>query len=871
MSGIKGIPGRLYHLVGCAKVGVRAGKRMPTITSMKRVEPVEPPACFPDAGTTLLERWLRSTGRVPFAFQRQTWTRYLAGGSGLVHAPTGSGKTLAVFGGPVIERLSEDAPIKRTKTRNATEPVRVLWITPMRALATDTAKALTAIVQGVGLNWSVETRTSDTTATTRQKQRGRLPTVLVTTPESLSLLISYPDSREMLAGVRAAIVDEWHELLSTKRGVQAELGLARLRTVNPSLRTWGLSATLGNLREAHDVLLGPRQTGELIHAELPKETSVESMIPESIERFAWAGHLGIKMLNPVIAELERPGSSLVFANTRSQTEIWFRAILDRRPEWLGQVAIHHGSLDRKLRQQVEQLLREGKLRTVVCTSSLDLGVDFSSVDRVIQIGSPKGIARLMQRAGRSGHRPGEASRVICVPTHAFELVEFSAAREGIAHRRVESRRPLEKPLDLLVQHLVTIAAGGGFDDEAMKAELRTTHAYRDLTDEEWTWAIDFVARGGPTLTAYPQFSRVVHDGAGRWIVASERMARMHRLSVGTITGDGVVGLVTTGGKKLGTIEESFIGKLHPGDTFVFAGRAVQLVNVRQMKATVRQVSRRAGSVPQWAGGRFPMSTMLADAVRRRLDEARRGVFEDEEMRRVAPLLRLQAAWSALPAHRELLIESHQTREGHHYFLFGFLGRLVHEGLGALVGYRLKRLADAPVVATYTDYGLELLCPAPVTIDEPAWRSLLSTGRLVEDLLACLNAGQLARRQFREIARVAGLVLATSPGAPRSNRQLQASSELFFDVFTDFDPGNLLLEQARREVLERQLEINRLKEALLHLENQSIVITRPARLTPMAFPIWAQRIGSQTIRVEEANERIERMIAKLEKAAVADAP
>lgn len=817
--------------------------------------------------TDALTRWLATRGGRPFEFQKQTWEAYLAGHSGLVHAPTGSGKTLAVFGGPVLERLEE--PIRTTGrgSRDLTEPFRLIWITPMRALASDTAHALSEVVRGLDLNWSVELRTSDTTATTRKKQSARLPTVLVTTPESLSLLLSYADSAKRVGGVRCAIVDEWHELLSTKRGVQAELGIARLRTLNPGLRIWGLSATIGNLSHARDALLGAdAPNGVPIHAQMAKEIVVESLIPESIERFPWGGHMGLRMLGPVLDAIQQGGSTLVFANTRSQSETWFRAIQEKRPEWVGQIAIHHGSLDRKLRFKVEQMLRDGTLRAVVCTSSLDLGVDFAAVDRVIQLGSPKGVARLMQRAGRSGHRPGEVSRVICAPTHAFELIEFSAAREAIEHRRIESRVAIRKPLDLLVQHLVTIASGGGFDEASLKAELRSTHAFADLTDEEWRWAMDFVERGGPSLTAYPNFARVKRDAQGRWQVASDKLARLHRLGIGTITGDGVVALVTTGGKKLGTMEESFMGRLRPGDFFIFAGYPLVMVGMRQMVARVRISPKRQGTVPQWPGGKFPLSTQLAMAVRRRLDEARQGIYVDDEMRRLAPLLSLQARWSRLPAVDELLIESTKTREGHHHFLFGFLGRLVNEGLGAVMSYRLKRRYDAPVTATYNDYGIELLCPAPLELDEPAWREILSTERLVEDLLACLNSGELTKRQFRDIARVAGLVLATSPGAPRTVRHLQASSELFYEVFRDFDPGNLLLEQAQREVLERQLEINRLKVALESLGPQKLVFTSPKRLSPMAFPIWAQRIGSQSIRIEQASERIERMMLRLEKIA-----
>lgn len=813
-----------------------------------------------------LDMWFAARGWTAFDFQKQAWADYLAGKSGLVHAPTGSGKTLAVFGGPLTERLSEGQIGKRT-LRGGTEPLRILWLTPMRALAADTTHALKRAIDALGLNWSVELRTSDTTQATRKKQRERLPTVLVTTPESLSVLLSYPDSREHLSNVRAVIADEWHELLSTKRGVQAELGIGRLRHWNPALRTWGLSATLANLDQARAALVG-HADGEavLVQGHLDKAIVVESLLPESIEKFPWGGHMGLRMLDQVIAAVDAAGSSLVFTNTRAQAEIWYRAIIEKKPGWLGAMAVHHGSLDRKLRQEIEGLLRDGRLKAVVCTSSLDLGVDFASVDRVIQVGSPKGVGRLMQRAGRSGHRPGEVSRVLCAPTHAFELIEFSAAREGIEHRRVEPRVPLNKPLDVLAQHIVTLASGGGFDEPDLLSEVRKTHAYRDLTDLEWQWTMDFCIRGGPTLRAYPRFARIRLEDDGLFHVASESLARMHRIGIGTITSDGVMQIVMTSGKKLGTIEESYISKVRPGDTFVFAGRSLEMVSMRQMVVRCRPATQRRGSVPSWPGGKFPLSTQLSDGVRLRLEEAREDLFRDIEMQTLRPLLKLQQRWSAIPARDELLIEKTHSREGCHNFVYCFLGRLVHEGLGAMIGYRMRRMHDVPVTATFNDYGIELLTPADPLMDEAAWRAVLSPENVLDDLLACLNSGELTKRQFREIARVAGLVLATVPGAPRSVRALQASTELFFDVFTEFDPENLLLKQAQREVLEQQLEINRLTNSLRQLGRQRIVMIAAQRFTPMAFPIWAQRIGSQTVRVEAAGERIQRMVELLEREA-----
>ncbi|HEX8323373.1 MAG TPA: ligase-associated DNA damage response DEXH box helicase [Tepidisphaeraceae bacterium] len=821
----------------------------------------------------LLEAWFERKGWQAFDFQRQAWRAYIAGQSGLVHAPTGSGKTLAVFGGPLIERLAEGVTPAAVgkRLRNTTEPFRVLWITPLRALASDTAQGLTKVAAELGLNWLVELRTSDTSQSARKKQKERLPTVLVTTPESLSLLISYPDAAERLAGLKAVIVDEWHELLSTKRGVQTELGLARLRALTPGVRTWGLSATLANLEQARDVLVGPaNRDAVMVHGAMDKQTDVESLIPESIERFPWGGHMGLRMLEPVVAAIDKVESTLVFTNTRAQAETWFRHILAERPDWLTRMAIHHGSIDRKLRQEIEGMLRDGLLKCVVCTSSLDLGVDFAAVEQVIQVGSPKGIARLMQRAGRSGHRPGQVSVALCAPTHAFELIEFSAAREGIQKKQVEPRVPLDKPFDVLAQHLVTVAAGGGFEKQAMLAEVRTTHAYQRLTDEEFDWCMDFVVRGGATLQAYPRFMRVKPDESGtRYVIADEAVARLHRLSIGTITSDGVLTVTLVSGKRLGTIEENYLGRLMPGDSFIFAGRGLELVGIRDMTARCRPTKKMRGTVPSWNGGRFPLSTSLSDGVRRRLEQATQGLYVDDEMKALAPILQLQGHWSNVPGRDQLLVERVFTREGCHHFVYAFLGRLVHEGLGAILGYRIKRLRDLPVTATFTDYGIELLCPEDPMLGTKDWLELLSPENVLDELLLCLNAGELTKRQFREVSRVAGLVMATSPGAPRSVRQLQASTSLFYEVFKEFDPDNLLLKQAEREVLEQQLEIGRLTAALATLAKQDFKLIPTPRLTPMAFPIWAQRIGSQTVRVEEAGERIERMVAQLEKEANTD--
>ncbi|MBV8781603.1 MAG: ligase-associated DNA damage response DEXH box helicase, partial [Phycisphaerae bacterium] len=752
-------------------------------------------------GWDRVQQWFKAKGQSPFEFQERTWRAYLAGDSGLITVPTGGGKTLAAALGPMIEALDANLPkraVARRARRNSSSPLTMLWITPLRALAADTAQALTNVVAELHLPWTVELRTSDTSSHLRRKQKDRLPTVLVTTPESLSLLISYPDIAGRVEHLRCLVVDEWHELMGTKRGVQAELGLARLRAFRPDLRLWGLSATIANVDEAMETLLGARR-GRLsdhaarmkISAPDHKQIEVKTLIPDQIERFPWAGHLGARMAEPVAQAIESAGTTLVFTNTRSQTELWFRALLQRRPDWLDKLAVHHGSIDRGVRSRIEQMLRTGQLKAVVCTSSLDLGVDFAPVDQVIQIGSPKGIARAMQRAGRSGHQPGAVSQIIFVPTQAFELLEFSATRLAVDRRALEPRDPVTLSLDVLAQHLVTVGAGGGFDADEMLAEIRTTHAFAAITDEQWGWVLDFIQRGGPSLVAYPQYARVRPDESGRWKIVSDRLARMHRMSIGTIASDSSVLIKMTSGRTLGSVEESFAAKLRPGDVFSFSGRTLEFVRLHEMTAQVRKAKSKSGSVPRWMGSRLPMSVSLAATVRERLAETADGIYADIEMETLRPILELQRRWSVIPRQSQVLIEYVKTRDGHHHFVFPFQGRLAHEGLSALMTFRFARRHSAPITATFNDYGLELLSTERLATTADEWLDVLTADRLLEDVLYCVNSGELGRRHFREIARIAGLLVPMRPGVQRSTRQLQASSELFYDVFSEFDPDNLL--------------------------------------------------------------------------------
>ncbi|APV51960.1 DNA ligase-associated DEXH box helicase [Betaproteobacteria bacterium GR16-43] len=840
-----------------------------------------------DAVLERLESWFDDNGWSAFAFQREVWNAYLNGESGLVHSATGSGKTLAAWLGPLAEWMAENppSPLGEGRGEGSAPPLRVLWITPMRALAGDTALSLQKAVTGLGLPWTVGLRTGDTPTSERAKQDRKLPSALITTPESLSLMLSRPDAREKLSELRLVVVDEWHELLGNKRGVQAELCLARLRRWNPAVRTWGLSATLGNLDEALERLVPLNKGVRLLYSSEPerikesdpfiqrrivkgvsdKRVVMDTLIPEDVDRFPWAGHLGLAMLGEVIEAIEGARSTLVFTNVRSSAELWYQGLLEARPDWAGIIGLHHGSLDWDARKYVEQGLKEGRMKAVVATSSLDLGVDFSPVDQVLQIGSAKGVARLLQRAGRSGHAPGQESRITCVPSHALEFVEAAAARRAALAGRIESREPVERPLDLLTQHLVTIAVGEGFEEEAMKAEVKSSRAYRDLTDAEWQWALDFVTRGGEALRAYPDYHKVERDEDGTYRVKQPQIAKRHRMSIGTIVSDASVSVQYMRGKRLGSVEESFIAHLAPGDAFIFAGHNLEFIRIEEMTAYVRPAKPGSATVPRWDGGRCPLSNEVSAGIRELLELHIDGLEDEPEMRAVSRLLKLQHAWSRVPRRHELLVEQAQTKEGHHIFFYPFEGRSVHVGLSALLAYRLGRVRQASFSLSFTDYGFELVSRERFELLPLLRDGLLSSENLLEDMIASLNAAELSKRQFREIARVAGLVFQGYPGQPKTNRQVQATSGLIWEVFARWDPKNPLLGQAEREVLERQLEFKRLLEAMARIGRSPIVIRQTHKPTPFAFPIMVGRFREK-LTSEKLADRVRRMQLEFDKAA-----
>ncbi|WP_312487914.1 ligase-associated DNA damage response DEXH box helicase [Massilia timonae] len=813
-----------------------------------------------------IDAWLSSRGWTAFPFQRAVWKAALKGESGLLHANTGAGKTFAVWFA-ALQRAGLD-------TGRARAGLRVLWITPMRALAADTQRALEDSAAELLPEWRIGARTGDTKSAERARQTRSMPAALVTTPESLSLMISNAAAHEQFRHLDMVIVDEWHELMGSKRGVQVQLALARLRRWRPELLVWGVSATMGNLDLARQVLLGGEEgadAGVLVEGDTRKKIVVDCLIPENVSRFPWGGHLGLQMLQPVIDEIEGHEATLVFTNTRSQAEIWYQNILEARSDWAGVIALHHGSLDREVREWVELGLKNGILKAVICTASLDLGVDFLPVERVLQIGSAKGVARLLQRAGRSGHAPGRVSRVTLVPTNSLELLEAAGAKKAVAARRIEGRYVPNKPFDVLVQHLVTVALGGGFRSAELYEEVRRAWSYRHLTEEEWQWALDFVARGGQSLTVYPEYRRVLPDHEGVYRVPDSAIGRRHRMGIGTIMSDATIQVKYMSGGRIGSVEESFISRLKPGDRFLFGGRILEFVRVHELTAFVKRASGSRGAIARWQGAKMPMSNELAHAALEELRLADGGVFDGPEMRAIEPLIAIQQRWSALPTSEVLVLESMKSREGYHLFVYPFAGRSVHMGLASLIAFRVGRAQPITFSIAINDYGFELMAPEPVDwarmFDAPtgAGVDLFDTARLLEDVIDSLNATQLSQQRFREVARIAGLVFSGYPGQPKSNRQLQASSSLFFEVFRKHDAGNLLLTQAEREVMEQELELTRLRDTLAELHARRIAYREVKRATPFGFALMVERFREK-VSTEKLNDRVARMLRELEKAA-----
>ncbi|MFD0795326.1 ligase-associated DNA damage response DEXH box helicase [Mucilaginibacter litoreus] len=831
------------------------------------------------AGQKVIQQWYKQKNWKQFPFQKEMEEVYLSGYSGLLNAPTGSGKTYALFLPFLADYINKNPDTYQTQKNNG---LLMLWITPLRALTNDIRKAMQEACDEIGLPWRIMTRTGDTSAADKAALKKKLPEVLLTTPESLHLMLAQKEYAKVFKGLQVLVCDEWHELLGTKRGVQVELGLTRLKglaaadkeqliagskqegqlsTANRKLKIWGISATIGNLEQAAEVLLGndfPPEQVKMVRANVDKKLLIESVIPESIENYSWAGHIGVKLLPQVMDIVAKSKTTLIFTNTRSQSEIWYHAIIDNYPEYAGIMAMHHGSLDNELRNWVEQALHAEALKLVVCTSSLDLGVDFRPVDTVIQVGSPKGVARFMQRAGRSGHHPGAISKAYYVPTHSLELLEGAALKSAIKKGVFESRDPMLLTYDVLIQYMVTLAVSDGFRADDLYQEIKTSFAFADLRREEFNQLLDFIVNGGKTLAQYDEFLKVEVEN-GLFKVNSRRVAMRHRLSIGTITSELSIRVKWLSGGSLGTLEEGFIAKLKPGNTFWFAGRSLEFVKVKDMTAYVKKSKAQKGLIPSWAGGRMPLSSQLSAVFRDKLDEVANGIETDIEVKELKPLFDLQAKLSHLPQSHEFLIESFESREGHHLIFYPFEGRLVHEGMASLLAYRISRIKPASFSIAMNDYGFELLTDEDIPIEEALEDvAFFSIENLIEDIQHSLNANEMARRKFRDIAHIGGLIFTGYPGQQIKNKHLQASTSLLFEVFNEYEPDNLLVRQAYNEALAFQLEEFRLRAALQRISSQNIILKTIERPTPFSFPIMVDSLGRERLTTESLEDRIARM-------------
>ncbi|MGB3614620.1 MAG: ligase-associated DNA damage response DEXH box helicase [Elainellaceae cyanobacterium] len=789
--------------------------------------------------------WFDRQSWQPLEFQRRTWQAYGAGHSGLIQVPTGSGKTYGAVMGPIARMLS--APGKG---------LRLLYITPLRSLSRDIEQSLRGPIDAMGWPLTVESRTGDTSSYRKSRQLKTMPHILITTPESLAVMLSYNGAMGRFAALETVILDEWHELLSTKRGTQMELCLSYLRHLRPQLQTWAISATLGNLQEAAQAAVGQDSTPTIIQANLQRDTIIRSVLPHHIDTFPWAGHLGLRMFQELVDALDIEASTLIFTNTRSQAERWYQALQYALPDHSDRIALHHGSIDAKARSAIESGVKTGEIKWVVCTSSLDLGVDFQPVERVVQVGSAKNLARLLQRAGRSAHVPEGTSELVFLPTNALELLEISAFRRGLAAGAIESRRPLQLPYDVLVPHMVTLACGDGFEPQAVLQQVRQTAAFAALSDEAFAWVLLFIEQGGKCLSAYPHYRKVINTD-GRYHIADAKLARMHRLSIGTITSNALLRIAYTNRKAIGTVEENFVSRLKPGDVFFFAGRQLEFWRMRDMVVYVRNTRRKSTVTPTWRGGSLAFSHTLSTYLRQEIDAARNSPLGNDELACVSPILETQAVLSHLPAKDELLIETCQTREGQHLYVFPLEGRAVHEGLGFLWGYRFAQLQQATFTISVNDYGFEILAPKGYPFQDLFSSRFFDRDTLQGDVKAALNISELTQRRFRGIAQVAGLVFKGYPSSRKTASQLQVSSSLLHEVFCKYEPDNLLLRQAEQEVLQQQLDGDRLAQTLERLQGFTVVWQQTRRPSPLAFPLLVERLSSK-LSNESLMQRIERM-------------
>lgn len=813
-------------------------------------------------GLKTIHNWFTSKSWTPFPFQIEVWEAVLSGHSGLLNSPTGSGKTFALLFPALIKELSSQ-PITKQKHK-----LKLIWITPLRALAKDLQKTFIQTCSELNLNWKVGIRTGDISSAEKAKQQRSMPEILIITPESLHILFAQKNNPNYFQNTEFIVVDEWHELLGSKRGILTQLAIAQIKQYTKKLSVWGISATIENLDEALNALVWCNRNEDKKPKTVvnPEEIRLDfhTIIPDEIERFPWSGHLGLKTVPKVIDVLNEHKTTLIFTNTRTQCELWYQNLLNFDPDLAGQMAMHHSSIDPDIRNWIEDAIKDGKLKVVVCTSTLDLGVDFHPVETVIQIGSPKGVARFLQRAGRSGHQPNERSKVYMVPTHAIELLESVALNYAIKQNEIESRDPYLDTFDLALQFLTTLATGAGLYPDRAWEVIQDCYSFKHMEKEEFDEIIQFLQTGGKALKQYDDYQKIIPID-DHFEIANRKFAQRHRLSIGAIISDTAIRIKFISGGSIGSVEEYFISSLQIGDTFWFAGRCLELVQFKENTAFVKTSKSKKGVVASWMGGRMQLSSKLSSSLQYVLKNYQSMDKEYPTIEALEPLLSIQNDWSAIPDSSKLLFEYSISREGHHLFCYPLEGRYVHEGLASLFAYRISKIKPISFSLAMNDYGFELLSDQEIPINEALAQGLLSLKDIEKDLFKSINETEMVRRRFREIAQLGGLLFLGFPGSKKKDRHLQSSSGLLFEVFKKYDSENPLLIQARREVLEKQLELNRLMNAIKNLEKKEVLLTYPKRFTPFAFPILTDRLREK-MSSEKLSDRIKRMQIQLNKAA-----
>ncbi|RRQ49677.1 ligase-associated DNA damage response DEXH box helicase [Maribacter algicola] len=814
---------------------------------------------------SIAENWFEQQNWSPFPFQKDTWQAFLQGKNGLLNAPTGSGKTYALWF-PIVLNYIKKNPDYKTKHKKG---LKAVWITPLRALSQEIKQSAERVVTDLGTQMTVGIRSGDTNTKTRAEQKKQMPDLLITTPESLQLLLATKGYDKIFKDCQAIVVDEWHEILGTKRGVQMELALSRLKTISKKLRIWGISATIGNMEQAREVLLGPAskalENSVLIKANLNKKITVKSIIPNKMETFPWRGHLGLHLLEYVVPIIKNSKTTLLFTNTRSQCEIWFQKILEKHPEFAGEIAMHHGSINKETRIWVENAIRNESLKAVVCTSSLDLGVDFAPVETVVQIGGPKGVARFLQRAGRSGHRPGKESVIYFLPTHAIELIEASALQKAVKHNTVEDRIPYLNSYDVLLQYLTTLAISDGFYPKEIFKEVSETFCYQALSEDYWQWLLNFLVMGSQSLQSYDEYKKVEIEEDGRFKVNNRGVAMRHRFQIGTIVGDVNLTVKYQKGGYIGTIEEYFVSKLNKGDIFTFAGRNLEFIRIKDMQVHVKNSKKKTSKVSSWMGSRLTRSAQMSELLRNELYSSSEAMENQSvEIRCLAHIFERQRRESIVPQPNEFLIETFKSRDGYHAVFYPFEGRFVHEAMGSLLGYRISLLSPITFSLAFNDYGFELLSDKPIDMQQVLDNNLFTTDFLLDDLQKSLNATEMARRKFRDIAIISGMVFTGYPNKGIKMKHLQSNSQLLFEVFRDYEPDNLLFQQAFTETFEHQLEEGRLRLSMERIATQKIVWKQCEKATPFAFPLITDRLSRERLSSEKLEDRIRRMAALLMK-------